>query len=264
MAKTPVSKSNPLDELHGYDRQFYIVKNLPRMGQDETMQKLQVLATLTEGSPEWTNLRNNIVVGNLYFAYTVGNEYAVRFKKIADDCIQYASVGLIKAVEDYAKNGNGACFLPYAKTAICRAVKRNGVNPALKCGITYSRDVNNTAHNAEVDAKRQAKGKSAIEAVSVIADEQKDENGNSVNILDAMPSDTKDAFAELEEKERQETYETAVNTLLGKQDASIWRLRMQGLDWVSIARQVGLKRNATQMRFYSAKKRVEAYIASVK
>lgn len=264
MAKTPAPKSNPLDELHGYERQFYVVRNLPRMGQDETMQKLQVLATLDEGSPEWTDLRNEIVVGNLYYAYTVGNAYAVKFPKIADDCIQLASIGLMQAVADYARNGNGSAFLPYAKTAICRAVKRNGVNPALKCGITHSRDANNTAHNAEVDAKRQAKGKSAIEAVSVISDVQKDENGNSVNVLDAMPSDSKDAFAELADKERRETYETAVNTLLGTQDANIWRLRMHGLDWLSIARQVGLKQHATQMRFYSAKKRVEAYIASVK
>ena len=177
MAKSPAIKKsyNPLDELHGYDRQFYLVKQLPRLEQSDTLAKLKTLASLTEGSPEWTELRNEIVLGNLYFAYTVGNEYAVRFKKIADDCIQYASVGLIKAVEDYCRNGNGSSFLPYAKTTIARVIRRKGIAPSVKCGITHSRDVSNTAHNAEVDAKRQEKGRSAIEAVSIVSDEQKDQ-----------------------------------------------------------------------------------------
>ncbi len=250
-------------EVSGYEKQFAVVRSLPRLEQSETLQFLQRLASLEQGSPEWTALRNAITEGNLYFAYTVGNAYALRFQMIADDCIQLASLGLLKAVEDYTKNGNGQSFLPYAKTAICNVIRRKGISPALKCGITNSRDENNKSHNAQTDAKRQEKGKSAIESVSVVGDEQTDENGNKRSVLESVPAESKDAFTELSEKEMRELYETAVNAVLKGTDAEIWRLREQGLEWSAIAEKVGLKRNATQMRFYSAKERVQAYLASI-
>ena len=262
MAKSSTLSKSNFDEVHGYERQFAIVRDLPRLEQTDTLQKLQALATLTEGSAEWTALRNEIVVGNLYFAYTVGNRYAVKFPKIADDCIQWASYGLQKAVEDYCKHGNGSAFLPYAKTAIVNCIRRKGITPSVKCGITHSRNDSNVAHNAKTDAKRQANGQSAIESVLVVSDATTDENGGIVSVFDAMPSDTPSPLERIAERERDDAYEKAVQTLLTPQDASIWRLRVeQKLDWHTIGQTIGLNKSTAQMRFYSAKQRIENYFA---
>ena len=262
MAKSTAPAKSNFDEVHGYERQFAVVRELPRLEQTDTLQKLQTLATLTPFTDEWYALRNEIVVGNLYFAYTVGNHYAMRFPKIADDCIQLASYGLQRAVEDYVKYGNGSAFLPYAKTAIVNCIRRRGITPSVKCGITHSRNESNVAHNAKTDARRKANGQTALESVLVISDATTDENGGIVSVFDAMPSDTPSPLEQIADSERQDAYENALQTLLTPIDASIWRLRMEKkLDWQTIAKQTGFNKSTAQMRFYSAKQRLEAHFA---
>ena len=249
---------------NGTDRQFAYVKYyLPKLNEDELTACLATLATMEADTAEYIALRNKIVEGKLEYAYAIASKYAHRFGTAnADDCYQWASVGLIKAVEDYSKNGNGASFLPYAKTAICRAIQRHGITPLVKCGIKGGRNPLNRKHNKEVDEKRAEKGLAPIETVSVINAEQKDEDGKKANILEALPSEDASPLDKAMEAERDKAFETALNAL-SPLDKQIYNLRIiNKMEWEDIGKQVGLKKSTAQMRFYASRDRLKEAMAN--
>lgn len=253
-----------LSKLHGTERQFAYVKYyLPKMADDELATSLATLATMEADTDEYIALRNAIVVGKLEYAYALASKYAHRFGTAnADDAYQWASIGLVKAVEDYAKNGNGASFLPYAKSAICRAIQRHGITPLVKCGIKGGRNPLNHKHNAEVDAKRAEKGLAPIEDIAIVCDEQKDDDGKKTSIIANMPSDDASPLDKAMEAEKDKAYENALATL-SPIDRKIYALRIeQKMEWEDIGKAVGLKMKATQMRFYALRDRLKAMMAN--
>ena len=253
-----------LSKLHGTDRQFAYVKYyLPKMADDELASSLATLATMEADSEDYIALRNAIVVGKLEYAYAIASKYAHRFGTAnADDCYQLASIGLLKAVEDYAKNGNGASFLPYAKTVICRAIQRHGITPLVKCGIKGGRNPLNHKHNKEVDEKRAEKGLATIETIAIVNAEREDEDGKKSNILEAIPSDNASPLDEAMEAEREKAYANALATL-SPLDRKIYGLRIeQKMEWEEIGKQVGLKKSTAQMRFYASRDKLKEAMAN--
>lgn len=253
------------DLVHGTDRQWAIVRNLPQMTEEETLQKLQVLASLDEGSDEWVSLRNEITEGNLCYAYAIASKYAFRFgSSLTDDVYQNASLSIMKAIEDYLKNGSGESWLAYAKTTICHYIQRHCITPHLKCGIVGGLNSLNKKHNAETNRKRVLKGLDELTAVMVFGAESKDEEGNTVSKFDTILSEDASPLEALEEKEHYTAIEKVVAEALEKCEKAtqkIWQLRKEGFAFEVISKSVGIRPKACQMRYYTARDAINKAVA---
>ena len=268
MANTSASLVSDLrpnfDSLHGTERQYAYVKYcLPKIDGDELAIALNSLSTMEAESDEYIALRNKIVEGKLEYAYAIASKYAHRFGTAnVDDVYQWASIGLLQSVVDYAKNGDGRSFLAYAKTAICNAIRRHGITPLVKCGIVGGKNPSNKKHNKETDEKRQEKGLAPTETVSVVADEQTDEDGKKTSITASIPSDDASPIEKAMEAEREQSYQEALDKL-STLDRRIYGLRIEkAMEWEEIGKAVGLKMKATQMRFYAVRDRLTAMMAN--
>lgn len=255
-----------VDLVHGTDRQWAIVHNLPQMTEEETLQKLQVLASLDEGSEQWIGIRNEITEGNLCYAYSIASKYAFRFgTSLVDDVYQNASLALMKAIEDYLKNGNGKTWLNYAKATICNYVKRNCITPHLKCGIVGGLNPLNKKHNAETNKKRVLKGLNELTSVMVFGAESKDEEGNTVSKFDTILAEDASPLEALEEKEHYTAIEKVVAEALEKCEKAtqkIWQLRKEGFAFEVISKSVGIRPKACQMRYYTARDAINNAVAN--
>lgn len=260
-----------LKEVHSTDRQWAIVRSLPQMSEEDTIQALKTLASLEEGSADFIALRNTITEGNLHYAYCIASKYAFRFgTSLIDDVYQNASLALIKAIQDYCKNGNGESWLTYCKTVICRYVQRYCITPSVKCGIKGGLNPQNKKHNAETNRKRAEKGLEPLETVKVVGaekDKSEDSEGKTVNTLDIIPSENLSPLEELAEKEKQTATEKKIAEVLATFDTisqTIWKLKVeQHLQFDAIANAVGLKKNATQMRFYSVRDKISEAVKTI-
>ena len=254
-----------LNQVHGTDRQWAIVRNLPSLTEEETLQKLQVLASLKEGSDEWVSLRNEITEGNLHFAYCVASKYAFRFgTSLVDDVYQNASLAIMQAICDYAKNGNGETWLTYAKTVVCHFVQRHCITPYLKCGIKGGLNPLNHKHNEATNARRVKSGLQPLETVSVVGAESEDKEGNTVSKLDNMLASDLSPLEALEAKEHQTATEKRISDVVGKFDAisqKIWQMRNNGIAFEFIGKELDMKPKACQMRFYTVRDRVNESLA---
>ena len=228
------------------------------------MSSIAFLSSLKEGTTEWVALRNSIVEGNLYFAYTVAGKY----ERLCSEATSIASEALIKAVEDYAKNGNGSAFLPYAKAVICHAIQRRGITPSIKCGIVGGLNPINKKHNAETNARRAENGLEALQPVLVTSaetEERENEDGKMVSLFDVIPSEVASPLEEAMKSEEDEARDATVSEVLARFDDvsnRIWQLRTEkSLDWKDIAPIVGMNKSTVQMRFYSMRDKVQAALA---
>ena len=258
-----------LKEVHGTDLQWCIVRSLPQMNEEETLQNLKALSSLEEGSDAFIELRNRITEGNLYYAYCIASKYAYKFgTSLTDDVYQNASLALIKAILDYLKKGNGETWLNYAKATICRYIQRWCITPHLKCGVKGGLNPQNKKHNEETNRKRAEKGLEPLETVKVEGAESTDDEGNKTNKLEALPSNGLSPLEELADKERYNATESKIAEVLSTFDTisqTIWKLKMeQRLQFDAIALQVGLKKNATQMRFYTVRDRINDAVKTIR
>jgi len=253
-----------LSQVHGTDRQWAIVRSLPQLTEEQSLQKLQTLATIDEGSDEWFSLRNEITEGNLYFAYAIASKYAFRFgTSLVDDVYQNASMALMQAIADYTKNGNGESWLAYAKTTICHFVQRHCITPHLKCGIKGGLNPLNRKHNAETNEKRIASGLQPLETVSVVGAETEDKEGNTVSKLDGMISADLSPLEALEAKEYHSDTSSRTAEIVSKFDAisqRIWQMRQNGIAFEAIGKELEMKPKACQMRYYTVRDKVNEAI----
>lgn len=249
-----------LSQVHGTELQWAIVRNLPQMSEEDTIQALKALASLTEGSADFIALRNTITEGNLHYAYCIASKYAYRFgTSLVDDVYQNASLALIKAIQDYCKNGNGQTWLTYAKTVICHYVQRHCITPHIKCGIKGGLNPLNHKHNAKTNERRVASGLQPLETVTVVGAETEDKEGNTVSKLDGMMSADLSPLEALEVKEYQSDTESRTAEIVGKFDEisqRIWQMRQSGIAFEAIGNELQMKPKACQMRYYTVRDKV--------